>query len=285
MPRQGSCMLYSWIGVMEQTLSYQAFLASPHHSIKHTSYFETYDRLFSPYRGRPITFVEVGVLSGGSLFMWREFFGKDARIIGVDLNPNAKKWEASGFEIHIGSQSDPAFWRNLRQSVGQIDILLDDGGHSYAQQIITTESMLDAIRDGGLLVVEDTHTSYMDGFGPKKYFFIEYAKLLVDRINHRSGTFEGSKPETRIWSAQFFESIVAFHINRSASTEPSSVVANGKASDGAADYRNFDRRDPWIDAIKGPLRPLLRLIPGSAAIKGWLRDRRETKRYGLDRFF
>lgn len=38
-------------------------------------------------------FVEIGVLDGGSLFMWRDYLGKDAEIIGIDLNPDAKRWE------------------------------------------------------------------------------------------------------------------------------------------------------------------------------------------------
>ena len=38
-----------------------------------------------------------------------------ARIIGVDLNQNAKKWEKYGFDIFIGDQSDPEFWSNFRK--------------------------------------------------------------------------------------------------------------------------------------------------------------------------
>lgn len=53
----------------------------------HTTYFHAYDELFMQYRGQKIVFVEIGVLGGGSLFMWRDFFRKNARIIKVDLNP------------------------------------------------------------------------------------------------------------------------------------------------------------------------------------------------------
>ena len=74
---------------------------SPYRSIKHTSYFEAYDDLFKQYINKNITFEEIGVLGGGSLFMWRDFFGPNARIIGIDLNPNAKIWESKGFEIFI----------------------------------------------------------------------------------------------------------------------------------------------------------------------------------------
>ena len=82
-------------------------------SLKYDTYFQTYEEMFNKYVGKKITFVEVGVLQGGSLFMWKEYFGKDARIIGIDLHPNAKELEKDGFEIYIGSQSDKNFWRNF----------------------------------------------------------------------------------------------------------------------------------------------------------------------------
>ena len=62
----------------------------PYLSIKYDTYFPAYEALFQKYVGREITIVEVGVFSGGSLFMWREFFGPKARIIGIDLNPDAR---------------------------------------------------------------------------------------------------------------------------------------------------------------------------------------------------
>ena len=82
------------------------FLNSPYSSTKHDSYFNTYDELFSKYIGKEITFVEIGVLNGGSLFMWKDYFGEKARIIGIDNNSNAKYWEKYGFQIFIGNQSD-----------------------------------------------------------------------------------------------------------------------------------------------------------------------------------
>ena len=154
---------------MEKTLSYKAYIESPYRSTKHSTYFEVYDKLLLEYVGKEIVFVEIGILSGGSLFMWREFFGPKARIIGVDLNPAAKKWEDHGFEIYIGSQSDENFWVNFTRQVGPIDVVLDDGGHTYEQQIITTEMLLPMVRDHGILIVEDTHTYYMRGFGSRRY--------------------------------------------------------------------------------------------------------------------
>ena len=87
----------------EESTSLSAFKNSPRPSSKHTTYFSVYDHLFRNYRGKKITLVEVGILNGGSLFMWREFFGPDARIIGVDLNPEVVKFREYGFEIFVGS--------------------------------------------------------------------------------------------------------------------------------------------------------------------------------------
>ena len=95
---------------MKDRSTFQSFSTSPQFSIKHTNYFDVYDKLLTKFIGETITFVEIGILDGGSLFMWRDFLGKNARIIGVDLNPEAIKWREHGFEILIGDQSDPKFW-------------------------------------------------------------------------------------------------------------------------------------------------------------------------------
>lgn len=225
---------------MKNTKSFTSFNNSRYLSEKHSTYFETYDRLFSKYVNKPITFVEIGVLEGGSLFMWRDFFGPDARIIGIELNPNAKKWEDHGFEIFIGSQSDKNFWNKFQSKVGNIDVLLDDGGHTYEQQIITTEMMLNSINDGGMLVVEDTHTSYMNGFGPKKYSFMKYVYKMSDAINSRFKTLSGSNGDQRVLSIEIFESIVAFHVDKKKSSLKSFVANNEGISDKAEDVRHED---------------------------------------------
>ena len=69
--------------------------------------------------------------------MWKNFFGKKAKIIGIELNPESKKLEKKGFKIFNGDQSNPDFWKNFYKKIGKIDILIDDGGHTNLQQITT----------------------------------------------------------------------------------------------------------------------------------------------------
>lgn len=172
--------------------------------------------------------------------MWREYFGKNARIIGVDLNPEAKKWENEGFEIHIGSQSDQAFWKKFIDDVGEIDIVLDDGGHTYPQQIITTDSLLPHIKDGGIVLIEDTHTSYIRGFGDVNFSFIEYVKNHIDKINMRFSRFDQGKAERRFWSIEVVESMVAFRINKAATALKSEPIFNMGSKFTSKDFRFED---------------------------------------------
>ena len=62
------------------------FYESKNRSIKWEKYFQIYDSLFSKYKGKRITFVEIGILDGGSLEIWKKYFGENSRIIGIDKN-------------------------------------------------------------------------------------------------------------------------------------------------------------------------------------------------------
>ena len=223
---------------------YKSYKASKYLSYKFTSYFPVYEELLSPMRGGKITFVEIGVLNGGSLFMWRNFFGDQARIIGIDLNPQAKKWEEHGFEIFIGNQADESFWDGFLAAVGKVDVILDDGGHTNEQQVVTAHKCIPHINDGGLLIVEDTHTSYWAHFGnPSRYSFMVYSKRIVDGINSRFPEVEASKnPLVNIvYSMSFYESIVCFKIDRT-KCKPSVLLSNGGETVLAQDFRYNDSR-------------------------------------------
>jgi hypothetical protein len=221
---------------------YQSYKKSPYLSIKHSAYFQVYEELLSKYRGKNITFVEVGVLNGGSLFMWRDYFGPKARIIGLDFNPLAKRWEKDGFEIHIGSQSDSIFWADFYNSVGMIDVLLDDGGHTNEQQIMTTYQSIPFIKDEGVLIVEDVHASYFRDFGnPSPYSFINYAKLFIDGVNSRFPGVDIKKNlfKEAVYSVSFYDSIVSFSVDRKKCFTSSWTSNNGLSME-AEDYRHHD---------------------------------------------
>jgi hypothetical protein len=269
--------------------------ASPYLSIKHATYFGVYDDLLASYRGRPITFVEIGVLNGGSLHMWRRFLGAEARIIGVDLNPAAARWEADGFEIVIGDQGEPAFWEQFFAAVGPIDVLLDDGGHTNRQQVVTAVSALPHVRDGGLLIVEDVHASYQPEFGnPARHSFMRFALQVAEWLQSRFPGVPSPQSATgrlvrdTVHRVLFHESIVSFHVDRSRCVINSPTTNHGTTLD-AADFRLRDARSAWLRRVAGEHGPLRRIPLVGAFIRRlsphvhrW-RQRRETA--ALARYF
>ena len=220
---------------------YKLFKNSKKYSIKWSSYFQVYEKIFSSYRNKKIKFVEIGVANGGSLFMWQKYFGKNAKIIGIDLNPNAKKLEKNGFKIYIGNQSDKKFWNYFYKKEGKVDIILDDGGHKNLQQISTVHYSLPYIKNGGKIVVEDTGTSYLkkEFNNPSKYSFINYAKKIVDSIHRRSPLLkkELSFYSKKIFLVEFFESIVVFSIDSKRCFQ-NKEVSNKAQNEWSIDYRH-----------------------------------------------
>ncbi|WP_088890484.1 glycosyltransferase [Leptolyngbya ohadii] len=153
---------------------------------KWTHYFEIYDRHFSRFRNTDVCILEIGVYHGGSLQMWRNYFGPYAKIIGVDIDPRCKELEEEGIEIIIGDQEDREFLASLRSKLPPVDILIDDGGHTMRQQIITFEELFPLVKEDGVYLCEDLHTSYWQEYGGgyrNPNSFIEYSKAFIDQIN------------------------------------------------------------------------------------------------------
>ncbi len=129
-------------------------------------YFDIYDRHFQRFTGRTVDVVEIGVFSGGSFMMWRDYFGSQAQLHGVDIEPACRVYASDGVRIFIGDQADPGFWRDFSHEVPAIDIVIDDGGHEANQQIETLEALLPLLRPGGVYLCEDIHG---DGHGFHAY--------------------------------------------------------------------------------------------------------------------
>jgi hypothetical protein len=149
-------------------------------------YFDIYERHFSRFRNKEIVILEIGVFQGGSLQMWKNYFGEKARIYGIDIDPRCKQVEEQNVTVFIGSQSDRQFLREVKRQIPKVDILIDDGGHTMDQQIVSYEELFDVVKDDGVYLCEDLHTSYWPSFGggyKRKGTFIEYSKNFIDYLN------------------------------------------------------------------------------------------------------
>jgi cephalosporin hydroxylase len=163
------------------------FFANPGRMIqKWHHYFEIYHRHFRSFRGRSPVVLEIGVFQGGSLQMWREYFGPGAQIVGIDVDPRCKQFEEAQIRVLIGDQADRAFLAGVKRQLPRIDIVIDDGGHFMNQQIASFEELYPHLQPRGIYLCEDNHTSYVQSYGGgyrEPGTFIEYSKGLIDRLH------------------------------------------------------------------------------------------------------
>jgi cephalosporin hydroxylase len=114
-------------------------------------YFQIYDRHLARFQGKRIRVLEIGVDHGGSLQIWKKYFGADARIVGLDIDPRCQTYEEKQIEIRIGNQADVA----LLKSLGHFDIVIDDGSHKLQDQLASFEALWPGAPS--VYLIEDCH--------------------------------------------------------------------------------------------------------------------------------
>jgi hypothetical protein len=235
---------------------FAALFADHHGRVAHkwVHYFEIYDQLFERFTGgfklddgsrRPLRFLEIGVAQGGSLELWRAYFGPDAIIFGIDIDPRCVITDRDDLQVRIGSQADPEFLLSVVAEMGGIDVVLDDGSHVASHQRVSFDTLFPLLSGGGLYIVEDTQTAYFlrhrGGFR-RPGTIIEVAKGMVDGLHKwhfRAPVGRRAKlASTDVVSIQFFDSVVAFEkgirdrparrktaVNRQSVREPQSELS------------------------------------------------------------
>ena len=182
-------------------------------------YLPIYDRALAEFRGKRVTMLEIGVDQGGSLELWRDYFGEGATICGIDANPACATRFDPPNSVRIGSQADPAFLLSVINEIGRPNIILDDGSHVSVHQKITFQTLWPHLQTGGIYIFEDLHTSYwreyQGGFRRKG----TAVELVKDLIDDQHGWYHQSKqrlaPPHEIGGITIYDSIAVIEkVNR-----------------------------------------------------------------------
>lgn len=163
-----------------------AWLAATHGTDKRAhahNYVAAYATHIGDRRHAPIALLEIGILRGASLRMWRDYFPR-ARIVGLDLDP--PPIELPGVELVAGDQSDAAVLTTVA-SRGPFDVVIDDGSHIGAHIEASFRALFPAVEPGGWYVIEDMQTAYRTdyGGGPPDHpgTSVAQVKAMVDAVN------------------------------------------------------------------------------------------------------
>lgn len=203
---------------------------------KWAHYFDVYERELTRFRREPVTFLEIGVFRGGSIPMWKEFFADGSTLVFVDIDPECRAHEIPGTTVEIGNQADPAFLASLAEKHGPFDVVLDDGSHICRHQIATFNHLWPHVKNHGVYLVEDCHTSYWPGFGGgyrNEASFIEYAKRMIDKLHSwytdQDALFPFDPMARELHSVRFFDSIVVCEKHAGKMPPTSLAIRNGEA--------------------------------------------------------
>jgi hypothetical protein len=181
-------------------------------------YFEIYHRYFQKFIGVPLHVLEIGVYSGGSLDMWKNYFGQQCHIHGVDIQNECKEYEDDQVQIKIGDQGDRRFWQAFKSQTPMLDIVIDDGSHRPEHQLTTFQEILPHIRPGGVYLCEDIH-------GPANMFAL-YLQNLSNNLNacqnfqnnpetpERRSTAVTTEFQSRIHSIHFYPYVAVIETNK-----------------------------------------------------------------------
>lgn len=98
--------------------------------------------------------LEIGVLRGASLRMWREYFAEaGVRVYGIDSEEVHIKNE---LDCYLVNQGDKEGLEALLNTIGRnFDLIIDDGSHDLADQIISLKTLWPALNKDGIYVIED----------------------------------------------------------------------------------------------------------------------------------
>jgi cephalosporin hydroxylase len=193
---------------------FELFMQHTGHPIfKWKHYLPAYERHFVRFQSQSVLVIELGVGLGGSLQLWKKFFGPHATIVGIDINRDLKQFEEDQINIRIGSQSDKKFLQGVIEEFGTPDIIIDDGSHIMDDVNASFDFLYPLLAKNGVYCVEDLHTAYWEDYGggyKRSSTFIERSKLFIDSLNahHSRGQFEIDNITSSTMSIHVYDSMV-----------------------------------------------------------------------------
>jgi len=143
------------------------------------NYVSVYEKILENKTSDKIKILEIGIyrpsptlnnlpigsrrVPGASLKTWYDYL-PNAEIYGVDLS-DFSDVNNDRIKTLICNQESKESLNNLIENIGSdFDLIIDDGGHTMKQHQISLSVLFRHLKSGGIYVIEDLHTCYMNQY-------------------------------------------------------------------------------------------------------------------------
>lgn len=123
------------------------------------AYFHNYTPFYNTYfkniRYNKINILEIGMLYGSSLKMFKDYF-PNAEIYCIDINADLinKFPKEDRIHIHLCDATDEEKLNKLFENI-EFDIIIDDGSHQTIHQLLSLGILFKKVKPQGMYVCED----------------------------------------------------------------------------------------------------------------------------------
>ena len=120
------------------------------------NYGHIYETLLCQYEQKTISFLEIGIYSGGSTKSFEDFFNPSSKIVAVDIDLSKIIHKFGSNVSFIQADAfNKEFINKLQQDHGQFDIILDDSLHSYESHDFLLTNYMQLLKPNGVMFLED----------------------------------------------------------------------------------------------------------------------------------
>ena len=160
----------------------ELFLSNNFHEChKWSHYLAIYEKHLSRFSNKNPVLLEIGVRRGGSLELWKKYFGESSTVIGVDIDKSCSELQDNGFDIYIGDQSDQGFLEEILNNHPTLDIVIDDGSHIASDIIKSFEYLYKRMSPNGIYIIEDVSSEILSN--DHTISLSDYFQEIVSQIN------------------------------------------------------------------------------------------------------
>ena len=130
----------------------------------HKHYLRNYEAQFKHLVAREVRLLELGIKSGGSLLLWRDYF-PHGRIVGLDIEPVQVDDPTGRIHTYQGAQQDTELLDRIARETAPdgFDVIIDDCSHIGVLTRVSFWHLFERhLKPGGFYVIEDWGTGYWD---------------------------------------------------------------------------------------------------------------------------